>query len=176
MIAFVDESGFMLQPVRRRTWAPRGKTPIHHAWDRRDRLSVIAALTLSPRRRRPGVFFQLHAANIRAEQVIGFLLELRRHVRRRVVVVWDRLGAHRKAARLLRESHPGAFGFEFLPPYAPDLNPTEQVWNHTKYSKLANVIPQDVDDLRDLVEFTIDESRHRAGLLKSFVAHARLRV
>ena len=176
MIAFIDESGFMLQPVRRRTWAPRGRTPVHYAWDRRDRLSAVAALTLSPVSRRPGVFFQLHAANIRAEQVVTFLLELRRHARRRLVVVWDRLGAHRKAARLLRQSHGRWFDFEFLPPYAPDLNPVEQLWNHTKYSELANVIPQDVGDLRDLVEFTIDESRRRAGLLKSFVAHARLRV
>ena len=176
MIAFVDESGFMLQPVRRRTWAPRGKTPVHYAWDRRDRLSAIAALTLSPGRRRPGVFFRLHAENIRAEQAVTFLLELRRHVRRRLVVVWDRLGAHRKAARLLRESHPGWFDFEFLPPYAPDLNPVEQLWNHTKYSELANVIPEDLNDLRDLVEFTIDENRRRTGLLKSFVACARLRT
>ena len=176
MIAFIDESGFMLQPVRRRTWAPRGKTPIHYAWDRRDRLSAIAALTLSPVCRRPGVFFRLHAANIRAEQAVAFLMELRRHVRRRVLVVWDRLGAHRKAARLLQESRPEWFDFEFLPAYAPDLNPVEQLWNHTKYSELANVIPEDVDDLRNLVEFTIDENRRRTDLLKSFVAYARLRA
>ena len=85
-------------------------------------------------------------------------------------------GAHRKAARLLGESHPGRFDFEFLPAYAPDLNPVEQLWNHTKYAELANVIPQDVDDLRDLVEFTIDENRRRTDLLKSFVAHAQLRA
>ncbi len=48
-IALVDESGFMLQPVVRRTWAPRGETPVHRSWDRHDRLSVISAITVSPR-------------------------------------------------------------------------------------------------------------------------------
>jgi len=33
-IVFIDESGFMLQPVVRRTWAPRGETPILKSWDR----------------------------------------------------------------------------------------------------------------------------------------------
>lgn len=32
-IVWIDESGFMLQPVVRRTWAPQGHTPIHHSWD-----------------------------------------------------------------------------------------------------------------------------------------------
>ena len=42
-LVFLDESGFMLQPLLRRTWAPQGETPLSHAWDRHDRLSVISA-------------------------------------------------------------------------------------------------------------------------------------
>ena len=56
-IVFLDETGFMLQPLNRRTWAPRGETPVQYAWDRRDRLSVIGALTLSPVRQRIGFYF-----------------------------------------------------------------------------------------------------------------------
>jgi hypothetical protein len=40
-LVFLDESGFMLQPVRRRTWAPSGQTPYHDAWDRHERLRVV---------------------------------------------------------------------------------------------------------------------------------------
>ena len=40
-VVFLDESGFMLQPLRRRTWAPRGQTPVQYAWDRHDRFSVL---------------------------------------------------------------------------------------------------------------------------------------
>ena len=53
-IVFIDESGFRLQPVNRRTWVPRGETPVQRAWDRYDRLSVIDAVSLSPTRRRIG--------------------------------------------------------------------------------------------------------------------------
>jgi transposase len=52
-LVFLDESGFMLTPTVRRTFAPRGKTPVLSAWDRRDRLSAISCVTLSPVAGRP---------------------------------------------------------------------------------------------------------------------------
>src|SRR3954451_9053773 len=50
-IALLDEAGFMLAPVVRRTMAPRGQTPILDCSDKHDRISVIRAITLSPRAR-----------------------------------------------------------------------------------------------------------------------------
>jgi hypothetical protein len=67
-IVLLDESGFMLQPLVRRTWAPRGETPVHRTWDRHHRLSVISALTVSPNRRRLGLYFSMHDANIKRLQ------------------------------------------------------------------------------------------------------------
>ena len=60
----MDQSGFMLQPTRRRTWALSGHTPIHKVWDRHDRLSVQAAVTLPPRRQRLGGYFRMYEPNI----------------------------------------------------------------------------------------------------------------
>ena len=174
MIAFLDESGFMLQPVCRRTWGLRGQTPIQYAWDRHDRLSAVAALTFSPQTRRPGVFFRLLDHNLRTPDCLDFLTDLHRHVRRKIIVVWDRLNVHRSAARQCAKRHPGWFDFEWLPAYAPDLNPIEQLWNHTKYSELANVIPDGLEDLYDLVEFTIDTNRHDPQLLRSFLNYTKL--
>ncbi len=45
-IVFLDETGFVLQPLNRRTWAPAGSRPQQYAWDRHDRLSVIGSLAL----------------------------------------------------------------------------------------------------------------------------------
>ena len=118
---FLDESGFMLQPLCRRTWAPRGETPIQYAWDRHDRLSAIGALSLAPWARRIGMYFELLDHNIRAEDVVAFLKQLRRHLRRPIILVWDRWSVHRKAARLLREAKCDWIHFEWLPGYAPDL-------------------------------------------------------
>ncbi len=136
-IVFIDESGFMLQPVVRRTWAPRGKPPVHYSWDRHDRLSVIAGITVSPVRCRPGLCFRIHTGNINFEKVIEFIILLRRHLGRKFILVLDRLSAHRKAVRLLQGEHPNWFEVEWLPAYAPDLNPTELVWNHSKYGDSA---------------------------------------
>jgi hypothetical protein len=75
---FLDESGFMLQAVCRRTWAPRGQTPRLRQWDRRDRLSAISALTVAPRRRRFGLYWALYPHNIRRAEVLRFVQALRR--------------------------------------------------------------------------------------------------
>jgi len=89
-IVFLDESGFMLQPVCRRTWAPSGQTPIQRAWDRHDRLSAIAALALSPVRRDPSLYFQLLEHNVQTEDMIWFLTQMHRHFGRKIILVWDR--------------------------------------------------------------------------------------
>src|SRR5690606_31773708 len=103
-IAFIDESGFRLQPVNRRTWAPRGQTPVQRAWDRYDRLSVIGAVTLSPQRKRIRTPFQIHADNIRTAEVVAFIRSLRRSVRGPLIVVLDRWSVHRAAARQILAS------------------------------------------------------------------------
>jgi transposase len=47
-LVFIDESGLLLAPVVRRSWAPCGQTPILYQRGRaREKVSIIAALTLS---------------------------------------------------------------------------------------------------------------------------------
>jgi len=53
----------------------------------------------------------------------------------------------------LPPKHPDWFETEWLPAYAPELNPAEMLWNHTKYADLANFIPEDVNDLHQSVVF-----------------------
>lgn len=166
----------MLQPVVRRTWAPRGKTPVQYSWDRHDRLSAISAITLSPRRRRLGLYFQVHDHNVRFAEVMAFLTWLHRHRRRKFILVLDRYSAHRKAVRLLQAKHPDWFEVEWLPAYAPDLNPTEMVWNYTKYTELANFIPEDVDHLRQAITTSLENIRARSDLLRSFFRRPGLRL
>lgn len=172
----MDESGFMLQPVVRRTWAPQGRTPIHYSWDRHDRLSVSAGLTLSPCKCRLGLYFQLHDHNIRFQEVIAFITSLRRHLRRKFILVLDRYSAHRKAVRLLKARHPDWFEVEWLPAYAPDLNPVEMLWNHTKYADLANFIPEDVHHLHQSIVTSIQNTRTKTQLIRSFFQHTRLKL
>jgi transposase len=58
---------------------------------------------------------------------------------------------------------------EWLPPYAPGLNPVEAVWNHAKYSDLANRVPDDAFQLCDLVGESLNDQHFRPPLLRSFL-------
>jgi transposase len=146
-LAFVDESGFLLIPTVRRTWAPRGKTPLLYHSYRRDRISTIAALTVSPRRARLGVYVQFHPKNITGVEVIAFLRGLLRHLPGAVVLIWDGGSIHyrRLVQDYIRRRCARLHVFRF-PSYAPELNPAEHVWTNSKRS-LSNGTPEDADQL-----------------------------
>lgn len=161
-----------MAPVVRRTWAPRGHTPLLTQRTRSHRkVSAIAALTLAPRRRRVGLYFTLYPdANITTVEVLRFLRHLRRQLQRPLVVVWDRLGAHHSAAvrrHLARVHH---LHLEFLPPYAPDLNPVELLWSHVKTNALANYAPAEVADLHRTTRRALHQLRRRYPLLRALLA------
>ncbi len=164
----------MLQPVRRRTWAPCGQTPIQRAWDRHDQLSAIAVITLSLARHRPNLYFQLLPRNVDTDDMIWFLTQMHRHVGRKIILVWDRYQVHRSAAKFFEREHPDWFQFEWLQPYSPDLNRTEQVWNHAKYSDLANFVPKDIQHLNTEVDQSFCDQQESPDLLRSFFKHAGL--
>ena len=169
---FLDETGLMLQPVVRRTWGPEGQTPVMYSWDRHDRLSVIGALSLAPQRRRIGLYFTVQDTNVTAEDAETFVRKVQRHLRRRLIVVIDRWSVHRKAAKALAGDH--RFQMEWLPPYAPDLNPVDKLWGHTKHDDLANYIPDDLVDLELELDWSIHQTRQRPTLLRSFFPAAGL--
>jgi transposase len=146
----VDESGFLLIPTVRRTWAPRGRTPVLVHRYQRDRLSVISGLAVSPRDRRLALYLQCRARNLTGLDIRAFLRPLLRHVRGPVVLLWDRGSIHRRrevTAFLAR--HPRLHVHRF-PAYAPELNPAEFVWTQAD-AALANGAPDDLAALsRDL--------------------------
>ena len=162
--------------MNRRTWAPRGVTPEQRSWDRRDRLSVIGAVTLSPTRTRVGSYFDVQRENIRAEKVVDFLRRLRRKIRRPLIVVWDRWSVHRSAASRIMAAGWKRIEFELLPAYAPELNPVEAMWSHAKYAKLANYVPDDVDDLDAAVRASLKDQSRNHQLKRSYFKTAQLRL
>jgi transposase len=176
-IALLDESGFMLSPVARRTMAPRGKTPILDCSDKRDRISVISAITLSPRALRVGLHFMLlqKNENFHGEEVLLFLRQLKGEVGGPWTIVWDQNQIHGRA-RVIKEwlAHHPEVVVEDFPAYAPNTNPDEDVWSWTKYGQLSNLAPADVDELRQHVWDTLLALQSQPQLLISFILHARV--
>jgi transposase len=153
-IVLIDESGFFLNPLVRRTWAPKGQTPMLTGFGRhRDKVSTIAAISIAPKRRRLGLYFQTDPRTyVDAAAVVAFLRELLRHLRGKVIVIWD--GGSNHKGPLIREllSRFRRLHLERLPAYAPDLNPVEMLWSHLKYGLMANFVPRHVDHLDRVVQ------------------------
>ena len=166
----------MLQPTVRRTWAPKGKTPIHKSWDRHDRLSAISAITLSPKRRRLELHFDILDHNVKTDDFETFVVRLLRRVQNRAILVMDRLQVHRSAGRRLLARFPKRLQIEWLPAYAPELNPDEQVWNRAKYTDMANFLPKDVRTLGRSMAASFRRTRDQQALLRFFFKHAQLRL
>ncbi len=103
-----------------------------------------------------------------------FVCEVHGHLRRTIILVWDRLPAHRSAARRLLQEGASWLQVEWLPPYAPDLDPVEDVWNQSKYGALANVIPEDIQALHSELDHVLDTFRHEPNRLHSFFDAAHL--
>ena len=173
-LVFLDESGFFLTPTVRRTLAPRGQTPVLAAWDRRDRLSAISAITLSPVNGRPNLFFRLFPHHVHAEQVVPFLAELHRSLGS-ITVAWDRGPIHDKSGlvRAWLAKHPKVVT-EKLPAYAPTLNPDEGVWGWAKYGRLANLAAENTDILWDHVMEELVTAKHSPDLLRGFLRQTEL--
>jgi transposase len=175
-LVFLDESGLLLAPLVRRTWAPCGETPILYQRGRhREKVSIIAALSVSPRRRRVGLYFSMAAhLNVEAEWLVIFLRGLLRHLRGNVILIWDNLSVHRAGVvqRFLHR-HPRA-RIEFLPPYAPELNPVEGIWSHLKMNPLANLAPHDADDLARVACRHVENMQRRHRLLRSMIRRTDL--
>lgn len=74
------------------------------------------------------------------------------------MIVWDRPPAHR--SRFVGEfldSLGGLIATDYLPPYAPELNPVEYLWGYWKHHVLPNVCPKDFWELNDRAAKLSDE-------------------
>jgi transposase len=173
-LVFLDESGFFLTPTVRRTLAPRGQTPVLEAWDRRDKLSAISCITVSPVAARPGLHLMVLPRNAHAEDVVDFLAELRRRLGP-LVVIWDRNQIHgkAKAVKAWLARHPDVVAEDF-PGYVPELNPDEGVWGWTKYGRLSNLAAENIDVLCDHVIEELLAVKRRPDLLKAFIRETKL--
>lgn len=175
-LVFLDESGYQLTPTVRRTWAPRGQTPVLDAWDKRDRISAISAITVSPVARRLNLYFDLMEDNhtVKGTDVVSFLKHLKGHLPGPLTVLWDGARIHRcEAVREYLAEHP-EIRAERLPAYAPELNPDELVWAWTKYGRLGNLAAQNTDWLRDYIINELVYIKAHPQLLASFIDGSEL--
>ncbi len=168
-VVFADESGFMLIPNVVRTWAPQGQTPIHrHRQGRRDKISVISGISLSPRRRRLSLYYLLFFDNLGQEEVGRFVRELLRHLSGPRIVLRDNASTRKGDPLANLQRRHRRLRIEYFPSYAPELNPDEGIWAQAK-RKPANSCPRDAEELINDVVRSINGTRSSPEKLRGCI-------
>jgi len=173
-IVFEDESGVSERPPVRSTWAPRGQTPIlihPYNWKK---LSVAGAMAYRWDGRRCRFVFRTQPGSFKAVDIIAFLKALKQQFRgKKVILIWDKLPGHKaQITHQYLSSQRHWLRMEWLPSYAPDLNPTEFVWGHSKGGELANQAVEHLDDVADALRRALRRVTNRLGF--AFLHHAGL--
>jgi putative transposase len=169
-LALIDESGLLMAPLVRRTWAPRGQPPaFEQSGAHREKVSVAAALWLSPRRDQLGLYFRtLPDGYFDNWYVAAFLEAMLRELAGRFVVVWDGGTMHKgDPIRQLTTHFADRLSLEALPPWAPMLNPVEPLWGWLKYDQLCNFAPQDAHELDGRVVAELTAIRDDQAFLRN---------
>lgn len=115
---------------------------------------------------------------LKGTESVRFLKHLGNSIDRRLLVIWDGSPIHRNAEVKDFLSNGGApqIHLERLPPYAPDLNPDEGVWQHLKHVEMRNLCCSDINDLSRELHLAILRLRRKPCLVQSFFAGVGLSI
>jgi transposase len=178
-VALIDESGLMMGPLLRRTWAPRGRTPaILQRGAQRQKVSVASAVYLSPRRDHLGLYFHTLADGyFNNWYVTAFIEAMLRDLPGRFVVIWDGGPMHKgEPIHALKAQFADRLTLEMLPPWAPMLNPVESLWSWLKWERLSNFAPRDVSELDERVVAELASKRDDQRFLRNLFHASELPI
>jgi len=132
-------------------------------------LSAIAGITWWT------FYFRLFPGTVRSPQVVEFLLHLMRHIPGDLLVVWVGLRSNRSClVRDFVDQTNGRLELEFLPAYAPELNPVEYIWGHCKQHELPTFCAKNLWQLSEHARKALRRMRRRPTLVSAFWKQADL--
>jgi DDE superfamily endonuclease len=170
---FIDEAAFYLLPGVVNTYAPRGETPVLRGVLTRDQWSVRSGLTP-----------QGHLFSLRRDYPLTswesrlFLCHWRRRIGTALVAIWDGAPLQRSEERktFLAQGGTPFVQLAHLPPYAPDLNPDEGVWQQRKNVALRKVWGEALPHLSHALTLALRRLRRKPAIIQSFFAEAGLQL
>lgn len=166
-IYFQDESGIRSDFHSGTTWALKGKTPVIESTGARFGLNMMAAIT--PRGQ---MQFMIVQGTVRADQICEFLKRLMHGHEDKVFLIWDGHPTHKsKKVKECIASFEGRLEVFLLPAYSPDLNPIEQLWNHTKGNGVGRKIVYGPDQLKSIIINKLRSLQKLPKKIASFFRH-----
>ena len=166
-IYFQDESGVRSDFHSGTTWALKGHTPVVESTGARFGLNMMAAIT--PRGQ---MQFMIVKGTVRSDQICEFLNRLMHGHQNKVFLIWDGHPTHK--SKKVKESiaaFDGRLEIFLLPSYSPDLNPIEQLWNHTKTNGVGRKVIYGPDQLKTTIINKLRSLQKLPKKIASFFRH-----
>jgi transposase len=152
MIFFGDEAGVRSDHHAGTTWAVKGKTPVVSSTGARFGLNLISAVSAQGEFR-----FMTVNGKVGATRFIDFLKRLIHNADRPIFLIVDGHPAHKaKCVRRFVESEKDRLQLFLLPPYSPELNPDERVWNDLKNNAVGR---QPIGSPKELYKIVMSHMR-----------------
>ena len=122
-----------------------GQTPVVITTGERKSVNMVSAI--SPRGE---LRFRVQEGTMNAGKFIDFLKALLDSVPGKIFLIVDGHPVHKakKVSEFVKEKADGRLSIFFLPPYSPDLNPDEWVWNNVKNDQIGRSVIMSADDLK----------------------------
>lgn len=163
-IYFLDEAGYSSEPNLGRTYGLKGQTPVVPTTGARQKINAISALNA-----KGGFWSTVYSGMLNATRFVEFLKAFRRGGRGKVFLVVDGHPSHRaKMVAKYVAACTGKLELHFLPPYAPDLNPDEFVWQYTKTNGVAKKPLRANESLKERVQEDLAMIKASPRLIASF--------
>jgi transposase len=151
-----------------KTWAKKGKTPLLKQACRYKHLSAISAIS-----EKGDLFFQIQSENFTGLTIVAFLRALLQYFDKKLLIIWDgaRIHSDENVRKFLAEENDDRIFLAKIPPYSPELNADEQVWQTLKDDKLKNVVCKNLTELKDKLTQAFNELKQEVEKIKSFFRH-----
>lgn len=163
-IFFADEAGVRSDFHSGKTWAPRGQTPIVRVTGARFGFNLLSAVSPKGQMR-----FMVMQGKVNAAQFCEFLRRLAYKAERPIFLILDGHPVHRSAkVKRFVESQKGKLRIFYLPPYSPELNPDESVWNDLKNNGIGRMSIIGSDDMKQKVVDYMRGMQRTPELIRSF--------
>lgn len=162
---FADESRVRADGHGGTTWAPIGETPVIADSGDRFGINMISAVSAQGQ-----MYFECFEARMESQRFIGFLKNLRQSAGKPTLVIVDGGSYHKsKSVKEFLKGEGANLGIKviLLPPYSPELNPDEQVWNQAK-RRIGKMSINTKKALGEVVERTLRVIQNSVSLVQSF--------
>lgn len=166
-----DETAVKPEAHVRRSFAPKGKTPVVRQPAKRFHSSMISAINNQGKVQ----WMPLQEA-LNVESFLKFLKQLIKYRKRKIFLIVDNLRVHHaKDVKKWLEEHRNRIEIFYLPSYSPELNPDEYLNNGLKQSIARDGVPTTKGQLDAVLSVTMSLFEIRPKTIKSFFQHPKVR-